>query len=206
MKKCNYAKINLALNVTNKSKPSSYHDLDMINFCINIKDSVSIKFLNDSTDKINVSCNKKDVPIDENNLVCKVINKFKRVYKVSFSCNVFINKNIPLQAGLAGGSSDAATVINAINKIYKLNLKITELRKIALEFGTDIVYCLENKLAVVGGIGEIITPIKKKIKSSVLVINPNISVLTKDVFKKFDENNDFSEELTIEEIENTLIE
>ena len=195
-----YAKINLRLKVLGITE-NSYHLLQMVNCKIKLHDEIIIKKTKEKTIDVDMPGVKK-----EDNLVFKVANKMFDLYNLPGGIKIKIKKNIPMEAGLAGGSSDAATVMSAINKIYKLNLKITELRKIALEFGTDIVYCLENKLAVVGGIGEIITPIKKKIKSSVLVINPNISVLTKDVFKKFDENNDFSEGLTIEEIEKTLIE
>ena len=73
MKRCNYAKINLALNVTNKNKPNNFHDLDMINFCVNLKDTVTIKFLEDSNDKIDIICNNSAVPTDNSNIVYTII-------------------------------------------------------------------------------------------------------------------------------------
>ena len=97
MKKCNYAKINLSLHVTNKNKPKDFHDLDMINFTINLKDSVSIKFIENNDNFINISCNNPLVPTDKTNIVYKVVEKFKKTYKLSFSCNININKKIPLK-------------------------------------------------------------------------------------------------------------
>ena len=95
MKRCNYAKINLALNVTNKNKPNNFHDLDMINFCVNLKDTVTIKFFEDSNDKIDIICNNSAVPTDNSNIVYKVVEKFKKNYFVncSYSGSKFILSN-----------------------------------------------------------------------------------------------------------------
>jgi 4-diphosphocytidyl-2-C-methyl-D-erythritol kinase len=195
-----YAKINLRLKVLGTTT-NSYHLLQMVNSKVGLYDEVIIKKIRQKTIDIDMPYVSK-----EDNLVYKVALKMFNLFNLPGGIYIKIKKNIPIGAGLAGGSSDAATVINAINKMYKLNLNIDELRSIALEFGTDIVYCLENKLALVEGIGEKITILKRKIKSNVLIINPNFSVLTKEIFTLFDENKIYSDKLTIDKIESLSIE
>ena len=121
MKKYNYAKINLSLNVTNKNKPKDFHDLDMINFVINLKDIVSIKFIENNDNIITISSNDLSVPTDKSNIVFKVIEKFKKTFKLSFSCNVYIKKNIPSLAGLAGGTGNGAATLNILAPIPRTN-------------------------------------------------------------------------------------
>ena len=195
-----YAKINLRLKVLGTTT-NSYHLLQMVNSKVGLYDEVIIKKIRQKTIDIDMPYVSK-----EDNLVYKVAFKMFNLFNLPGGIYIKIKKNIPIGAGLAGGSSDAATVINAINKMYKLNLKIDELRSIALDFGTDIVYCLENKLALVEGIGEKITILKRKIKSDILIINPNFSVLTKEIFTSFDENKIYSDKLTIDKIESLSIE
>ncbi len=195
-----YAKINLRLKVLGTTT-NSYHLLQMVNSKVGLYDEVIIKKIRQKTIDIDMPYVSK-----EDNLVYKVALKMFNLFNLPGGIYIKIKKNIPIGAGLAGGSSDAAAVINAINKMYKLNLKIDELRSIALEFGTDIVYCLENKLALVEGIGEKITILKRKIKSDILIINPNFSVLTKEIFTSFDENKIYSDKLTIDKIESLSIE
>lgn len=195
-----YAKINLRLKVLGITT-NSYHLLQMVNSKVGLYDEVIIKKIRQKTIDIDMPYVSK-----EDNLVYKVAIKMFNLFNLPGGIYIKIKKNIPIGAGLAGGSSDAATVINAINKMYKLNLNIDELRSIALEFGTDIVYCLENKLALVEGIGEKITILKREIKSDILIINPNFSVLTKEIFTLFDENKIYSDTLTIDKIESLSIE
>ena len=189
MRKNNYAKINLALNVANKNKPSSFHDLDMINFCVNLKDSVSIKFINDSFDKISVFCNKNGVPTDENNIVCKVINKFKKTYKVSFSCEVHINKNIPVQAGLAGGTGNAVAILKMLNKKFKTNLSTLQMMKFMESIASDGPYMVTSCFARVKGKGEKVSPFNSNFKYKVLLVKPKTGCSTKEIFNSLDYKN-----------------
>ena len=189
MKKYNYAKINLALNVTNKNKPSSYHDLDMINFCIDLKDSIIIKFSDDSTGKITINCNKTNVPTDENNLVYKVINKFKRVYKKEFSCSVYINKKIPLQAGLAGGTGNGVATLELLNRKFKTNLTTLQKMKFMEDLASDGPYMVASCFARVKGKGEKVSPLKTHFKYKVLIIKPKTGCSTKDIFSSLDYKN-----------------
>lgn len=195
-----YAKINLRLKVLGITE-NSYHLLQMVNAKIGLYDKIVIKKNRQKTIDIDMPYVEK-----EDNLIYKVAKKMFDLYNLPGGIYIKVKKNIPLGSGLAGGSSDAAVVIKAINRIYKLDLTKEDLRKIAIEFGTDIVYCLDNRLAFVEGIGEHITLLNKKVQSDVLIINPNFSVLTKDIFNSFDENGVYSKSLSIDAIEKINIE
>ena len=190
-----YAKVNLRLKVLGITD-NNYHLLQMVNTKIALYDKIIIK----KTKKSGVKVDMQGV-LEQDNLVYKVANKMLNEFNLSLGLKIKIVKRIPIGAGLAGGSADAAAVINAIDKMYKLNLTIEEKRKIALPFGTDIVYCLENKLSLVEGIGEYIYHLNRNIKSDVLIINPSFSVLTKDIFKEYDEKYSFSKALKKKELE-----
>lgn len=189
MKSYNYAKINLALNVTNKNKPNNFHDLDMINFCVNLKDSVSIKFLEDSNDKITIICNNPLVPTNENNIVYKVIEKFKKTYKVSFSCEVNIKKEIPLMAGLAGGTGNGVATLKILNKKFKTNLTILQMMKFMESIASDGPYMIVSSFARVKGKGEKIYPFVTSFKHKVLLIKPKSGCSTKEIFSSLDYKN-----------------
>ena len=195
-----YAKINLRLKVLGITE-NSYHLLQMVNAKIGLYDKIVIKKNRQKTIDIDMPYVEK-----EDNLIYKVAKKMFDLYNLPGGIYIKVKKNIPLGSGLAGGSSDAAVVIKAINRIYKLDLTKEDLRKIAIEFGTDIVYCLDNRLAFVEGIGEHITLLNKKVQSDVLIINPNFSVLTKDIFNSFDENGVYSKGSSIDAIEKINIE
>ena len=106
----------------------------------------------------------------------------KDVFKIKQGLNIYVEKKIPIAAGLAGGSSNAAAMIRAMNKLFKLNLTLDEMVNIGKIFGSDIPFCLYNKTALVEGRGEIITPLPKPPKCWVILVKPNFGVSTKDVF------------------------
>lgn len=190
-----YAKVNLRLKVLGKC-PNSYHLLQMVNTKIGLYDVLKIKKIKEQSIEVLM-----DGVSKENNLIYKVACRMFELYNLPGGLHIEVIKNIPLAAGLAGGSADAAATINAINKMYKLNLNIETLRTIALEFGTDIVYCLENKQSLVFGIGEKIEHLQRNIKSDILIVNPGFSVFTRDIFELYDNNGKYSESLTKEKIE-----
>ena len=194
-----YAKINLHLKVLGIND-NNYHLLQMVNTKINFYDV--LKFKKNKNNSINIFM--KDLPQEEN-LVYKVAKYMFDKYNISGGIDIYIKKNIMLGAGLAGGSANAASTISTIDKMYKLNLSVLEKREIAACFGTDIIYCLENSSALVGGIGEKIESFNLKRKYSVLLINPNIHVSTKDVYNLYDDNNTYSIEETNKELEDKTI-
>lgn len=175
-----YAKINLRLKVVGIND-DNYHLLQMVNTKINFYDV--LKFKKTKEKIINVYM--KDVKQEEN-LVYRVASYMFNKYSLPGGLDIKIKKNIMIGAGLAGGSANAATTINAINKLYNLNLNIDEKREIASGFGTDIIYCLDNYPALVEGIGEKIKPFNISTKQNILIINPNIIIATKDIYNQYD--------------------
>lgn len=190
-----YAKINLRLKVVGIND-DNYHLLQMVNTKINFYDV--LKFKKTKGKIINVYM--KDVKQEEN-LVYRVASYMFNKYSLPGGLDIKIKKNIMIGAGLAGGSANAATTINAINKLYNLNLNIDEKREIASGFGTDIIYCLDNYPALVEGIGEKIKPFNISTKQNILIINPNIIIATKDIYNQYDALYKYSEPLDKEVLE-----
>lgn len=173
-----YAKINLFLNVINK-REDGFHNLEMVMAPLDFYDTLTfkkeeehIKLFSDVhiTDKI------------EDNLVYKVAAFLKEKYSITEGVSIHIIKRIPMGAGLAGGSADAAATLRGLNKLWKLNLSLEELAEIGEQFGSDIPFCVFNKLCLAKGKGEDLYFFDKKLKSCVLLVNPNIHMSTKMVF------------------------
>lgn len=179
------AKINLLLDVIGK-REDNYHNLRMVMTTIDLYDRISINKINEN--KIIINSNKYFLPNDERNLVYKATKLMKATFNINSGFNIFIEKNIPVAAGLAGGSSDAAATIRAINKIFKLNLSLSEMINLGLLIGSDVPFCLYNRTALVEGRGEIITPLPKVPKCWVILVKPHFGVSTKDVFSNVDLN------------------
>lgn len=189
MQKNSYAKLNLALNVLNKSKPQKLHDLDMINISISLKDIIKIKFFDDENNEIVISCNNKNVPIDNKNIVYKVIEKFKKTFNFSFSCKVEIVKHIPLEAGLGGGSSNGATTLDILDKKFKTNMTVLQKMKFLEPITSDGPYMVVSKTSRVKGNGNQITPLNCKFKAKILLVKPKSGCSTKDVYENLDYKN-----------------
>ena len=177
------AKINLTLNVLNK-RPDNYHNLESIFQKINLYDELYIE--KTESDTLEIITNLKDVKL-EKNTIYKAYVKLKEKYKEIKGMRVRLNKKIPTEAGLAGGSTDCASFILAVNKMYKLNLREKELIEIGKSLGADVCPCYYNIAVRAEGIGEIITKIDTNFKYYVLIIKPKISCSTKDMFNKLDE-------------------
>lgn len=188
MKKC-YAKINLALNVLNKNKPDGLHDLDMINMSVNLYDLISIQFLKDIDNDIKIICDDTNVPLDENNLVYKVIQKFKKVFSLNFSCVVKIKKHIPVFSGLGGGSSDASATLDILDRHFKTKMNIMQKRNFLQSITSDGPYMVTSSFARVKGVGEKISLINSKFKGKVLLIKPHSGCSTKEVYGTLDYKN-----------------
>lgn len=182
MKRKSYAKLNIALSVLNKGKPANLHDLDMVNVTVSLYDTISIEFVKDSLNKTTIVCKNEDVPKDDNNLVCKVINKFKRTFNLSFSCVVKINKKIPVQSGLAGGSSNAACVLHMLDKKFKTKMSLLQKINFIKPLTSDGPFLLVNKPCRVKGCGDVIEPITYNLKSKILIVKPLSGCNTKDIF------------------------
>lgn len=175
-----YAKINLSLDVLNK-RDDGYHNIDTIMQLIDLKDILSIDIREDNV--LNINCNNMSVPTDETNLVYKAWELLK-VYskKESLGLNVNIEKNIPVAAGLAGGSSNAAYFMKALNDIWELSLKKEELMDIGKNIGADVPYFFEEGTVRAEGIGNIFTKINSFKNMDVLIVNSGCEISTPYVY------------------------
>ena len=206
-----YAKINLGLDVVRK-RADGYHDVKMIMQTIDIFDTLDINLGIENSEnavglgglgKISVVCGDENVPCDETNLVCKSAKAFLEYTGKKADISVRIGKNIPVGAGLAGGSTDAASVLRTLNILLKTELSDTELMKIAKNIGADVPFCVVGNTYLAEGIGEILTPVKSNIKFDILLVKPPFSVSTPSVYKSLvlDENTTHPD---IDKIKNAL--
>ena len=176
------AKVNLTLNVLNK-REDGYHNLESIFQKINLYDEMWVE--KDNTDKLILESNIKNVTVEEN-IIYKAYVLLKNEFPNITGVKVKLNKKIPMQAGLAGGSTDCASFIIAMNDIFNLNMSKDKLKSIASKLGADVVPCMYNKAVKARGIGEIITEINTNFKYYFVIIKPNISLSTKEMYEKID--------------------
>ncbi len=183
------AKINLGLDVTGK-REDGYHKVRMVMQSVNIFDRITIKIV--KTPGIRVSTNLPYLPVNENNLVYKAANLLMEEFPCENGIYIMLEKHIPVAAGLAGGSSDAAGVLYGLNKLLKLRLTEEELMLRGEKIGADVPFCIKRGTALAEGIGEKITPLPNLPKCYLVVAKPGINVSTKFVY----------ENLKLENIEN----
>lgn len=177
------AKINLTLNILNK-RPDNYHNLESIFQKVNLYDELYIEKTHGET--LELISNLENVKL-EDNIIYKAYIMLKEQYKIINGIRVILNKKIPTEAGLAGGSTDCASFILAINKLYNLNMKEKELIDIGKKLGADVCPCYYNTAVKAEGIGDIITKINTVFKYYLLIIKPQISCSTKNMFNKIDQ-------------------
>lgn len=171
------AKINLSLDILGK-REDGYHEISTIMQTISLYDKVKIKKSND----FRITVKGANLPLDDNNIALKIAKVMMKKYNIQGGVEINIEKNIPVAAGLAGGSSDAAGVILGINKIYDLNLSDNELMDIGALVGSDVSYLIKRGTALCTGRGEKVETLKSLTGHKVLIAKPNISVSTKWVY------------------------
>jgi 4-diphosphocytidyl-2-C-methyl-D-erythritol kinase len=176
------AKLNLYLKVTKKLS-NGYHELDTSFQLIDIFDT--LEFVNSDSTNINVSCSERNIN-QEDNIIFKAANKLKEITSKKVGINISLKKNIPIGGGLGGGSSNAATTICVLNKLWKLNLSSNELIKIGVKLGADVPLFIKGESSYAKGIGEKLTP-KKLISGKFVVISPDIHSSTKEMFNLYDQ-------------------
>ena len=181
------AKINLSIDVLGK-REDGYHLVEMIMQTIDLYDI--IKITENKINEININSNSLDIPLNKNNIVYKAEKVLKDKFNIKNGLDIFIEKNIPVAAGMAGGSCNAAAVLVGLNKLWNLNLSEKELQEIGLTLGADVPFCISGNAALAQGIGEELTYIKGLSKdTSILVCKPNLFVSTKDVYQGLDLEN-----------------
>lgn len=182
MKAKAYAKVNIALDVIGK-REDGYHLLRMIMQAIDLYDEILIEKIDKG---IKINCNKPYVPTDERNLAYKAAKLFMDKFNIKSGVNITINKNIPVSAGLAGGSTDCAAVLKLMNKMFKTNLSDQELMDLGVKLGADVPYCIIGGTALCEGIGEKITKLKPFKDKILVLVKPPFGVSTKVVYQEFD--------------------
>lgn len=174
------AKINLFLQVLGK-RSDGYHDLMSLMCCIGLYDTVSLTF---GVKNIVVSCHHPGVPEDDKNLAFGAAHLFLKTLNKNEGVNIVIQKQIPVAAGLGGGSSNAAAVFLGLNRYYGYPFSTEELMSMGLSIGADVPFFIFQKPAIATGIGEKLEAYQNLKNLKILLVFPDISVSTADVYKK----------------------
>ena len=191
-----YAKINLSLDVTGR-RDNGYHDVRMVMQSINLYDELTICRVpcneteggNDALDKngrITIESDTTAVPLNEDNLIYKAAKLIMDECGIKDGVRIVLKKNIPVAAGMAGGSTDAAAVFKGMNSLFELGLEQERLCAMGVKIGADVPYCIMGGTALSEGIGEILTPMRAMPGCIILIAKPDISVSTGYVYTAFD--------------------
>ncbi len=183
-----YAKINLTLDVTGILK-NGYHSIASIMQTISLFDEISVE-KNKSGDIWVYSDGgafADSMPLDEDNTCHKAARVFLEHARISDGVDIHIKKNIPSQAGLGGGSSDAAKVLRLLNRLFETDLSYDELRELAVRIGADVPFLIAGGCALCEGVGEVLTPVENSLSSYILLIKPDFGISTPEAYRLFDE-------------------
>ena len=175
-----YAKVNLGIDVIGK-RPDGYHEVRMIMQTVNLYDRITME-KNDSGQLI-LSTNLPYLPVNEKNLVYRAIDMIRNAYGITDGVTASIVKRIPIAAGMAGGSSDAAAAFVGMNQLFHLGITQQELMDYGVKLGADIPYCIMRGTALSEGIGEILTPLPPIPNCWFLIVKPTFSMSTKFVYE-----------------------
>jgi len=192
-----YAKINLGLKIVGKNE-NNYHLLDMVMLPISLCDNIEILKREDEQIFVEVT---NGFYLPDDNSMTKAIKLMQEKYKFNNGFDVKIEKNIPMQAGMGGGTSDAAAIIIAVNELMNINASLKELEEIAIKVGSDVVYSLYSTLSRIQGTGEIYTKIDKEFKYPILIVKPRSGIKTKDCFNLYNKEKD---EISNDTIDNLI--
>lgn len=179
------AKINLSLDVLHK-RPDGYHEVEMIMTTIDLADRLELSLLD--KDEIHIVSHNRFVPDDQRNLAYQAAKLLKERFHVKQGVRIAIEKMIPVAAGLAGGSSDAAAALRGLNKLWGLGLSLDELAVLGAEIGSDVSFCVYGGTALATGRGEIISELPVPPTCWVILAKPFIGVSTADVYRRLDIN------------------
>ena len=178
------AKINLSIDVLGK-REDGYHLVDMIMQTIDLFDKIKIFSLKEDT--IIIESNSLDIPLDSTNIVYKAADLIKKQYNIKEGVKIIIEKNIPIAAGMAGGSSNAAAVLVGLNQLWQLKLSENKLKELGLKLGADVPFCIGGQTALAENIGEKLTKIDGLSENIfILVCKPELFVSTKEIYEEID--------------------
>ena len=178
------AKINLSIDVLGK-REDGYHLVEMIMQTIDLFDKIKIFSLKEDT--IIIESNRLDIPLDSTNIVYKAADLIKKQYNIKEGVKIIIEKNIPIAAGMAGGSSNAAAVLVGLNQLWQLKLSENKLKELGLKLGADVPFCIGGQTALAENIGEKLTKIDGLSENIfILVCKPELFVSTKEIYEEID--------------------
>ncbi|WP_067841287.1 4-(cytidine 5'-diphospho)-2-C-methyl-D-erythritol kinase [Amphibacillus sediminis] len=177
------AKINLTLDVLHK-RPDQYHEVEMIMTTIDLADR--LEFTAIDTNQILIESESKYVPNDERNLAYQAAALIKDTFNIRKGVKIKIDKHIPVAAGLAGGSSDAAATLRGLNRVWDLGLSTEMLAHLGAQIGSDVPFCVYNSTAVAKGRGEKITELPAPPSCWVVLAKPSIGVSTQSIYSHLD--------------------
>lgn len=173
------AKINLAIDVLRK-RPDGYHDVSMIMQSVALYDTITVRALKG---EIRVTSNTDSIPRDKENIAYKAAEYLKMKYGVKEGVLISIDKTIPVAAGLAGGSADAALTIKLLNKSWNLRLSKNEILEAGKKLGSDVPFCIQGGTALAEGLGEKLTPLAGIPDCLIVLAKPALSISTKEVYQ-----------------------
>ena len=174
------AKINLGLDVVRR-REDGYHEVRMIMQTIQLYDRLDIKRTQEPG--IQIQTNLSFLPVNENNLIYKAAKLLMDEFSITDGVSVKLDKRIPVAAGMAGGSTDAAAMLIGVNRLFSLGLTKRQLMERGVQIGADVPYCIMRGTALDEGIGEALSPLPPMVKCPVLIAKPSISVSTKFVYQ-----------------------
>lgn len=177
------AKINLGLDVLGK-RENGYHDVRMVMQTIYLYDHVTLQ--KKETPGIDLKTNLFYLPVDEKNIAYKAAKMLIDEFQIKSGISITLDKHIPVAAGMAGGSSNAATVLVGMNRLFNLGLSEKDLMERGVKLGADVPYCVMRGTALAEGIGEELSSLPPLPKCYILIAKPSISVSTKTVYEKLD--------------------
>lgn len=174
------AKINLGLDVIRK-RTDGYHEVRMVMQSVNLYDTLT--FTKSDEKDITLTANKREIPLDERNLIYKAADLLYKRYSMPEGVRIHLDKKIPMAAGMAGGSTDAAAALTGMNRLFELGISQEELCGLGVKIGADVPYCIMGGTVLAEGIGEILIPLPPAPDCFLVIAKPGIDVSTKYVYE-----------------------
>ena len=177
-----YAKINLYLEVLGL-RPDQYHEVETIMQSISLHDRITFV----PTDRdIELTCNLDTLPTDATNLAYRAAELMKTTYHITQGVRIHIEKNIPIGAGLGGGSTDAATVLRGCQQVWDIFAPVRDLEKLGIQLGMDVPFCLQGGTAFASGRGEHVQLRFPTPEFDLVLVYPNLHISTKEIYQRID--------------------
>ena len=179
-----YGKINLSLDVLGR-RANGYHDVSMVMQTVDLYDVITLRKLS-YRDGIILTTDVDNIPLDEGNIVYKAIKLVKEEYGIDIGVSADIKKRLPVAAGMGGGSADSAAALRGMNTLFELGLRSERLEELGVRLGADVPFLIKGGIALAEGIGEKLTALPAFPECSLVIVKPNVSVSTKEVYEAFD--------------------